>query len=227
MIMQKTLICLAAGLLVLAPSSDAQGKPSVSTKEVGLTRAQQRSVAAEIGLGVGLGIAHAGLGVGPELMLEAGARFKLSYGSLAVHLRGGYQRYTGAGDGEMPCEEDTEGPCVASDEGAYSWSLVEHAGRLSLPLTYRILPEERRITPYVTVAPGLYMLRSIASSYGLENKQFSAKFGIAAALGGQVRLGPGGLFLEAGYQWSKLDHRITGDSSVGAVRIVIGYRVQL
>ena len=91
---------------------------------------------------------------------------------------------------------------------------------------YRLFNDDKKVAPFVTVGPGLYLLKSKARSYGLSNTQFSAKFGIYGALGALIRLGPGDLFVEAGYQWSGLDHIITGDSNVGALRLVLVYRFQ-
>ena len=199
----------------------------VSTaRQDGLTEAQKRKVAGEVGAGVGLGWAHAGLGLTPEVALEGGVRLRLPRGALGIHVRGGYQRFSADGTGSLPCTDDG-GPCVASDDGNYSWSLIEHSGRVSLPLSYRLFSEDRPATPYFLAAPGVYFADSRITSYENDNRQFSAAFGIYAALGAQIRLGPGGLFVEAGYQWSKLAHRITGDSSLGALRFVVGYRVQL
>jgi hypothetical protein len=226
---RSVLLPTAVGLLVALAGTPAVAAPGDDdgASTAGLTKAQQRKVAGEIGLGVGLGWAHAGLGLTPELALEGGVRIRLPQGSLGIHLRGGYQTYSVDGGGSLPCSEGEAGPCVSSNDGAYTWNLVEHTGRVSLPLSYRILGPEKRATPYLLFAPGLWMTTSRVTSYELVNSQFSTAFGLYGAAGVQIRLGPGGLFAEAGYQWSQLQHRITGDASLGALRFVIGYRVQL
>ena len=206
----------------IARAGDSESSDNGSKTK--LNPAQQRKIAGQAGVGVGLGWAHGGLGLTPELLAEIGMRVRLGKGALGVHLRGGWQRYSTSGSGSLPCADDTVGPCISSEDGNYDWTLVEHAGRVELPLTYRIFNEDRRVTPYLTVAPGLYMLSSRATTYDLTNTQFSAKFGIYGAAGAQLVLGPGGLFAEAGYQWSGLDHRITGNADVGAIRFAVGYR---
>ena len=222
----STSVGLSPGTVATPRMRTAADDPAAS--DAGLTRAQQRKVAGEVGGLVGVGWAHGGLGITPELALEAGVRIKLPFGSLGIHRRGGYQRYTADGAGSFPCaEEGQEGPCIASNDGDWKWSLVEHNGRISLPISYRILPEERRVTPYILAAPGVFFQKSKVTSYDLDNTQFSAAFGIYGALGAQIRLGPGGLFIEGGYQWAALKHRITGDADMGAIRFALGYRVAL
>ena len=57
-----------------------------------------------------------------------------------------------------------------------------------------------------------------------ENREQSARVGGLFALGGERKLGPGALLLEAAFGSSDLPHLITGDVSTGAISIQLGYR---
>ena len=184
-------------------------------------------MAFEIGAGVGLDISTGALSVGPNFFVDVGARFHLGPGFLAAALRGGYQRYAATGKGSLPCSGTTTA-CIndKGGAGAYSWDLVEETVTIGLPISYRLLPD-KRIHPYVGVQPQVFLLRATTTSFGLENSQGDTKFGFAGLLGGQFDVGPGGVFLEAGFQYVALDHRLTGKSNLGAVTIGLGYRIAL
>lgn len=218
----KTMLGLGALALVMGASSVAFAQ----TAESADGGKPQKKVAVEIGLGAGLDIATGGLSIGPNPFLEVGARIRLGPGFLAIAARGGYQRYTASGKGTLACPAVPTGACIASNGGEYSWDLVEQAATVGLPISYRLFPD-KRLHPYFGVMPQLFMLKATTTTYGLENSQGDIKFGFAGVLGGQFDLGPGGLFLEAGFQYAGLDHRLTGVSNLGAVTAALGYRLAL
>jgi hypothetical protein len=166
------------------------------------------------------------LSVGPNFFLDIGARFRVGPGFLAAALRGGYQRYTASGKGSIPCAATQTTACISANGGAYSWDLVEETVTIGLPISYRLLPD-KRIHPYIGVQPQVFLQRATTTSFGLENSQGDTKFGFAGLLGGQFDVGPGGIFLEAGFQYVGLEHRLTGKSNLGAVTIGLGYRIAL
>jgi hypothetical protein len=58
-----------------------------------------------------------------------------------------------------------------------------------------------------------------------ETLEQSTKVGFHVPLGVDYLLGPGRLFVEAQLFWAPIDHRSTGDSSVGAISAELGYRL--
>ena len=53
----------------------------------------------------------------------------------------------------------------------------------------------------------------------------ATRFGVQGLLGAQLRLGPGALFVEAGYRYAALQHRATGDAQLSTVTLALGFRV--
>lgn len=153
-------------------------------------------------------------------------RHSVTLSSGFFYVIGGYQRYTADGSGSIPCAATTTSACISANGGAYSWNLVEETVTIGLPISYRLLPD-KRIHPYIGVQPQLFLLRATTTSFGLENSQGDTKFGFAGLLGGQFDVGPGGAFLEAGFQYVGLEHRLTGKSNLGAVTLGLGYRIAL
>lgn len=220
----KAMISLGAFVLATAASSVAMAQ-SADTAPTDAAKPQKK-VAVEIGLGAGLDIATGGLSLAPNPFLEVGARLRLGPGFLGIAARGGYQRYTASGEGTLACGASVTGACIATNGGKYSWDLVEQAVTVGLPISYRLFPD-KRLHPYFGVVPQLFLLKATTTTYGLENSQGDMKFGVQGLLGGMFDVGPGGVFLEAGFQYASLDHRLTGVSNVGAVTVALGYRLAL
>jgi opacity protein-like surface antigen len=211
----------------VAPPPPPPPPPSGGADTASPTDAKvHKKVAFEIGAGVGLNIATGGLSLGPNFFLDVGARFHLGPGFLAVAARGGYQRYTASGEETLACGATVTGACIASDGGRYTWDLVEETVTIGLPISYRLFPD-KRLHPYFGVIPQIFLLRATTTAYGLENNQGDTKFGFAGLLGAQFDVGPGGVFLDAGFQYAALEHKLTGMSNIGAVTIGLGYRVAL
>lgn len=114
--------------------------------------------------------------------------------------------------------------------GSYTYQLQQREGILGLTLYYR--HPIGRVTPYIGVGPRLFLLQSeVDGAAGTTpihtSSEVSTKAGVGAPLGVGVRLGPGDLFLEASVLWAPIDHRITGDSNMGALTVSLGYRFVL
>jgi hypothetical protein len=217
-------------VLALGGEARAQSAPAAApadTASLDTTSGKPlKKVAFEPGVGVGLNIGTGGVSLGPNVFVDVGARFLLGPGFLAVAARVGYQRYAVSGQGSMPCTADTTGPCIDSNGGKYTWDLTEQTVTIGIPISYRLLPQ-KMFHPYVGVVPQVFLLRATTKSYGLENSQGDVKFGFQGLVGGQLDLGPGGLFLDLGFQYAGLDQKLTGKSNLGAVTAALGYRVAL
>jgi hypothetical protein len=132
------------------------------------------------------------------------------------------------GSGASNAAAAPEAPCVSSPPGgAYDYSLSEDVVRVSLPLSYRFLRASSAFNAYVGVAPQLVLQRAETTAWNLLTTETATRFGVGGFLGAQYRLGPGSLWLEAGYAWSPVKHRVTGDSSISTVTLALGYRIAL
>lgn len=198
----------------------------------------ERRFALEFGPVLGLDIATHALGLGPDLGLEVGGRVAVGSGVFAFALRGTWQRYTMAQSAAAPCSPNGSGvsnaaaapeaPCVSSPSGgAYDYSLSEDVVRVSLPLSYRFLRASSAFNAYVGVAPQLVLQRAETTAWNLLTTETATRFGVGGFLGAQYRLGPGALWFEAGYAWSAVKHRVTGDSALSTVTLALGYRIAL
>lgn len=83
----------------------------------------------------------------------------------------------------------------------------------ALPLSLRLGPPEARFRPYVAFSPGL--LSQAADAGG------QARLTLGGAGGGEIRLGPGALFLELGYR------HVFSANPGGALSEALGYRLRL
>lgn len=198
----------------------------------------ERRFVLEFGPVLGLDIATHALSIGPDLGIELGGRVAVGRGVFAFALRGTWQRYTMAQSAAAPCSPSGSGvsnaaaapeaPCVSSPSGgAYDYSLSEDVVRVSLPLSYRFLPASSAFNAYVGVAPQLVLQRAETTAWNLLTTETATRFGVGGLLGAQYRLGPGSLWFEAGYAWSPVKHRVTGDSSISTVTLGLGYRIAL
>jgi hypothetical protein len=136
-----------------------------------------------------------------------------------------FEYFASEHEGDLPCTG--AGPCVLADAGHFSYELTEQALSFGIPIAYRFLPPDEVGTPYVGVVPTLYLLKATSTAYETENTQTGTQFGVAAHIGGQLKVGPGGIFLEAGIQYAGLGHSITGDASLAAFTAALGYRATL
>lgn len=194
--------------------------------------------AVELGPVFGLGISTSGLGVGPELGMEVGARLSLGPGALAFSLRGTWSAYERSGTLAMPCSPPGSGgsnanpapgaPCVAQPaQGSYDYTLTEMLIRISIPLSYRVLPITSAFNAYLGVAPSLTVQHAETTAFTQRTAENALRFGVTGFAGAQYRLGFGALFVEVGYAWSPTSHRATGEVPLGSVQLALGYRLSI
>jgi hypothetical protein len=118
---------------------------------------------------------------------------------------------------------------VARTEGDYDIKVTEQELHFSLGPRVHIM---ERSSPWnVTIAAGgrLFLLKSWSNGDrdGQKFAEFyeqSTQMGFFAALGGEYILGPGAIFLDVDFGWSKLPHTITGKVNTGNLTPTLGYR---
>jgi hypothetical protein len=200
--------------------------------------AWEKTFAVEFGPVVGLGIPTNALGLGPDVGVEVGGRVRLGPGAFAFAVRATWQRYGMTFSSAAPCTPTGSGvsnehpapdaPCVSTPAGgAYQSTVDEDIVRVSLPLTYRFLRVSSAFNAYAGVAPQLVLQRAESIAWNLSTVETATSFGVAGLAGAQYRLGPGALWFEAGYAWTPVNHRATGDASIGNVTLALGYRISL
>ncbi len=222
-------ISISVALLSVASNAVAQGHDPLTGAASSTVAATQepRFFSFEVGVVAGLNINTSALGLGPNLGLEFGPRLRLGPGFLAFAIRGTYERYSMDGTGQLACSPamgPPTSPCIESNMGQYTFSIVEQTVTWGLPISYRLL-RDARVHPYFQVQPQLVLQRADTTNYDLVNTETATRFGVLGAVGVQVDLGPGGIWLEAGYRYVALQHRATGqDATLGVIAIALGYR---
>ncbi len=220
------------------PAPIAAPPPPAELPPVAAPTSTARPFALEFGPVLGLDVSTNALGLGPDLGLEFGGRLSAGPGVFAFALRGAWQHYAMTQSSAAPCAPTGSGgsnaasapsaPCVSMpSSGAYEYTLGEDVVRLSLLLSYRFLPASSAFNAYVGVAPQLALQRAETTAFNLLTTETATRFGVGGLAGAQYRLGPGSIWLEAGYAWVPVGHRVTGDASISTVTLAIGYRVSL
>jgi hypothetical protein len=163
-------------------------------------------------IGLALGMTH-NLGelVAPRFGLELGLEYRLSLGFVGARLLAGYGWATQrvSAPGALPDAESTV-------------MLVPLGGALSYraPLPY--------LTPYVMWGCLAQVVRTSNRAPYLtpERKRTDVVFAVLAVAGASRRLGPGRLFLQLGYQWSKVENEDV-DALAGGMILEGGWRLEL
>ncbi len=112
--------------------------------------------------------------------------------------------------------------------GEYDWEIEQHELVFQPTFLYRFT-SSNPLVPFVGLGPRIYLLETISRGKANDEKiqetsERSTKFGAGLPFGAEYQLGPGGLFAEGLLEWAPLDHRITGDSSLLAGTLQLGYR---
>jgi hypothetical protein len=175
---------------------------------------------------------------------EIGAIFPQPFTELGTHVAFGLElgyrlpfwgqrlEIMAAGMFSPPANTETIRHGNANEQIKYEGEIDQQELSFSLGPRLRVMD---RASPWnVTIAAGgrMFLLRtwSNGSRGGKEFAEFteeSTQFGFFVALGGEVMLGPGAIFLDVDLGWSKLPHQITGDVSTGNITPTLGYRLFL
>jgi hypothetical protein len=186
--------------------------------------------AAIIGIKMGALLADAFNKLGPSFLIDLEAGYLLPWlnRSFAVTLDLGYSQPTTSG-------ENITDPRIVSNNNQYSWDLTQRELMFGMTFLYRatFLEKRIRVAPYVGVGPRLWLLQTrVSGSSGAMNPinlstEQSTKIGVSVPVGVDVHVGPGRVFGELQVLWAPIDHRTTGDSSVGSITLTAGYRLLL
>jgi hypothetical protein len=114
----------------------------------------------------------------------------------------------------------------------WKWEIWQKQLVLQPTFAYRMTAFSPSLTPYVGIGPRVYFLETVTEgsadgeALGTTSEQ-STKLGIGLPLGIEWKLGPGNVLGEFQFQWAPLDHRITGETNLGAATLFLGYRAYL
>ncbi len=179
-----------------------------------------------LGLKVGLyvpSIVNA-LGLHADIALEAAFLLPFLERRLGIAVELGYSPPGVSGSGTDMRIGDAGGP--------WTYEVVTKELMLALGPIFRFLPPGSPIVPYAGVLFRTYFLETSSEGTGGagkeafgENTEQSTEFGVSLLLGGELRLGPGAALFEISFGTSSLPHRITGDTSTGALAFLLGYRL--
>lgn len=110
--------------------------------------------------------------------------------------------------------------------GAASYSIHETEVVVAVLASYRLAGPDQPLVPWLGAGPMLHLLRtseSTAIAPG-DNTEVSTELGVELAGGVDVRAGPGYLGADLRAAYSKLDHRLTGNTSGGKIALAASYR---
>jgi opacity protein-like surface antigen len=111
--------------------------------------------------------------------------------------------------------------------GSYDWETKVLELKWALDVIWRFFDDSHTLIPYAGLGPVIQYLstKQTTSIPGSgENTERNAEFGFEILGGLDWQLGPGYLFGDLRFVFTKLDHRFTGDINAGNVTICAGYR---
>jgi hypothetical protein len=175
--------------------------------------------------------------LGPSFLADIELGYVLPYAhrGFAVLLDAGYTQPMASGTTSDPRVGAMTPPASAmtTTAGNYTWSMTQRELVAGLTLMWRMsFIGNGRVAPYIGVGPRLWFLQTLVTGASgsntiSESREQSTRVGLSVPIGVDVGLGPGRIFIEAMMLWAPIDHRITGDSSVGSIDVLLGYRLWL
>lgn len=117
---------------------------------------------------------------------------------------------------------------VQLGEGSFDYTLTEREMAFLLSAVYRFNGAFGSVTPYLGAGPGLYLHRATSQAFGGTVTESEGTVGFQFLGGAELPLGPGGVFLEAHYHFTRIGFLSTGDVNVGGFLAgSVGYRLHL
>jgi hypothetical protein len=157
------------------------------------------------------------LGGAPYFALEVGSVTPLLQRRLALVVEAGFHQPKRSGtinDRQLT-------------RGEQEYRLTEREIALMLSAVYRFEGALGSVTPYAGGGPGLYLHQATTQGFGATTVEKEGTLGFQLLGGAELRLGPGGLFLEAHYHFTRVDFVSTGSGNVGGFLAGLGYRLRL
>ncbi|MDY7233097.1 hypothetical protein [Hyalangium rubrum] len=112
--------------------------------------------------------------------------------------------------------------------GEQEYRLTEREIAFLLSAVYRFEGALGAITPYAGAGPGLYLHQATAQGFGATTVEKEGTLGFQLLGGAELPLGPGGLFLEAHYHFTRVGMLTTGSVNLGGFLAAgLGYRLHL
>jgi opacity protein-like surface antigen len=170
-----------------------------------------------LGLGAGAYIPTSRLGPSFLVGIDAAVQLPLLERKLGIGAGLGYSQPTTSGT-----IEDSRVPGASAD---YSSTMRELL--LDVRLSFRILSWQRRWSPHVGIGPSFYFLSHKVTSLALTQSETSTQVGFLFVAGADLALGPGAVVGEIRIPFATVGQRTTGESNVGAISILVGYRFRI
>jgi hypothetical protein len=98
---------------------------------------------------------------------------------------------------------------------------------LDVLFTYRFLSWNSIWSPHAEIGPSFYFLSHKVSALEVEQSETSTQVGLLFVAGVDFRVWRGALIGEIRVPFATVGQRTTGESNVGAVSIVFGYRFRI
>jgi hypothetical protein len=98
---------------------------------------------------------------------------------------------------------------------------------LDVLVSYRFFSWDSVWSPHVGLGPVFYLLSHDVEALGQEHTETSTEFGFLLNVGADYRLWRGALVGEVRVPFATVEQRTTGDSNVGAVSIILSYRLRI
>jgi hypothetical protein len=116
-------------------------------------------------------------------------------------------------------------PRIVAGDGFYNLGNAEVG--ILLSALYRFEDAAPGLTPYAGLGPGLYSHRTVVQSFQSQYTETEWRVGVQCVAGLDYTVGPGAVFAEARYHFTRVDFLSTGRSNVGGFVIPgVGYRLR-
>lgn len=117
-------------------------------------------------------------------------------------------------------------------DGTMSYHVTQQELALTLGLRLRIPIDSELFRPHVALGGRAYFLKTEVSGDGGgepfgANAETTTRFGFFGALGGELFVGPGAILLEVQVGYATLDRFVMRNTNVGALNVLVGYRLFL
>lgn len=209
----------AETLVVATEAEPTDGRPIYERgglAGIGLT------VAAKFGGGFSQAFSELGAAFVPEL--ELGITLPFAERMLEVFVSGQWA---------APTTDGTAGPDprLPGDQ-LMTYEVTQQQVALTLGLRLRIPIPSELFRPHFALGARLYLMRTEVSGEGGgeafgDNEETATEAGFFAAVGGELFVGPGALLLEVQLGYASLDGFVMRDTNVGALNVMLGYRLFL